>query len=133
MFRLIILALILIPALEIWGLVTVGSWIGAWPTVLAVIVTGVVGGYLARWQGLQTIRLAQIQLRNNELPGEALLEGICILSGGLLLLTPGFFTDAFGFLLLIPYTRGMIKLVLKRWLNKMIAEGRVYRVDYRRW
>ncbi|MDR6226620.1 FxsA family protein [Desmospora profundinema] len=122
-FRIIILLLIIVPAMEIWGLVTVGSWIGAGPTVLLVIATGLVGGYLAKWQGLQTLRLAQIQLRNNELPGEAILDGICILCGGLLLLTPGFFTDAIGFALLLPYPRGMIKLFMKKTLTRMMQNG----------
>ncbi|PTX63229.1 UPF0716 protein FxsA [Melghirimyces profundicolus] len=133
MFRILVLIMILVPALEIWGLVTVGEVIGAWPTVLAVIATGVAGGYLARWQGLQTLRLTQIQLNNGELPGDALLDGICILSGGLLLLTPGFFTDAVGFLLLVPYTRGLVKLFIKRRLTRMIEEGRVFRISRRRW
>jgi UPF0716 protein FxsA len=123
LFRLIVFLLIVIPALEIWGLVTIGGWIGAGPTVALVIATGLIGGYLAKWQGLQTLRLAQIQLRNNELPGEAILDGICILSGGLLLLTPGFFTDAIGFALLIPYSRGMIKHVIKKNLTRMMQNG----------
>ncbi|SMO33760.1 FxsA family protein [Melghirimyces algeriensis] len=124
MFRILVLILIVVPALEIWGLVKVGEAIGAWPTALAVIATGVAGGYLARWQGLQTIRLAQVQMSNRELPGEAVLDGICILSGGLLLLTPGFFTDTIGFLLLFPYTRGMIKILLKGLLLRMV-DGRI--------
>ncbi|GGE17440.1 hypothetical protein GCM10011571_18930 [Marinithermofilum abyssi] len=123
MFRILVLLLILIPALEIWGLVSVGKVIGPVPTVLAVIATGVIGGWLARWQGLNTWRLAQIQLRNGELPGEALLDGVCILSGGLMLLTPGFFTDALGLLLLIPYTRTIVKHFLKKWLTKKVKDG----------
>ncbi|PTM58087.1 FxsA family protein [Desmospora activa] len=130
-FRIMILLLIIVPALEIWGLITVGGWIGPWPTVLLVIATGVVGGYLAKWQGLQTLRLAQIQLRNNELPGEAILDGICILCGGLLLLTPGFFTDIVGFFLLIPYTRGMIKVFIKKNLTRMMQNGTIVWVSRR--
>lgn len=63
-------------------------------------------------------------MSNRELPGEAVLDGICILSGGLLLLTPGFFTDTIGFLLLFPYTRGMIKILLKGLLLRMV-DGRI--------
>lgn len=124
-FRLLILILITVPIVEIWGLLKVGEWVGAGPTVLAVIGTGVIGGYLAKQQGLQTLRLAQLQMQQRQLPGGALLDGICILGGGILLLTPGFFTDAIGFILLLPLTRGIVKLWLKRWLQKLIREGRI--------
>ncbi|MFC4075761.1 FxsA family protein [Salinithrix halophila] len=131
MFRILILLMILVPALEIWGLVSIGKVIGSWSTVLAVITTGIVGGWLARWQGLQTLNLARVQLNNGELPGDAILDGVCILSGGLLLLTPGFFTDAAGLFLLIPYTRGIVKLFLKRWFTKWIGSGKIVWVGRR--
>ncbi|MFD1426012.1 FxsA family protein [Kroppenstedtia sanguinis] len=121
----LILFMIIVPAVEIWGLVTAGKWIGATPTVLLVIATGLAGWYFARRQGLQTLRLAQIQLSQNELPGDALLDGICILAGGLLLVVPGFFTDILGILLLIPYVRGMVKLLLQRKLMQWMNEGRI--------
>lgn len=124
-FRLLILMLITVPIIEIWGMLKVGEWVGAGPTVLAVIATGVVGGYLAKQQGLQTWRLAQLQMQQRELPGEAILDGVCILVGGILLLTPGFFTDAIGFILILPLTRGIVKLWLKCWLQKLIREGRI--------
>ncbi|EGK07175.1 FxsA cytoplasmic membrane protein (suppressor of F exclusion of phage T7) [Desmospora sp. 8437] len=126
MFRMLILLMIIVPAVEIWGLITAGKWIGATPTVLLVIATGVAGWYLARKQGLQTLRLAQIQLSRGELPGDVLLDGICILAGGLLLVVPGFFTDVLGILLLIPYIRGMAKLLLKRKLLQWMDEGRIH-------
>lgn len=129
--RIIILLLLVVPALEIWGLITVGGWIGPWPTVLLVIATGVVGGYLAKWQGLQALRLAQIQLRNNDLPGEAILDGICILCGGLLLLAPGFFTDVAGLVLLIPFTRGMMKHIIKKNLTRMMQSGTIVWISRR--
>lgn len=132
MFRMLILFMIIVPAVEIWGLVTAGKWIGATPTVLLVIATGLAGWYFARRQGLQTLRLAQIQLSQNELPGDALLDGICILAGGLLLVVPGFFTDILGILLLIPYVRGMVKLLLQRKLMQWMNEGRI-RWYLRRW
>lgn len=126
MFRILILLILLVPAVEIWGLITAGKVIGATPTVLLVIATGVAGGYLARKQGLQTLHLARLQLSRGELPGDALLEGVCILAGGFLLLTPGFFTDVLGALLLLPYTRGMAKLLLKRKLFQYIDEGQIH-------
>ncbi len=123
MFWLIVGIIILVPIIELWGLITVGNWIGPFPTILLVIATGVIGGYLARREGLNTYRLAMIQLRNGELPGDTLLDGACILAGGVFLLTPGFFSDILGFVLVFPYTRGIVRLFLKRWLNKKIQSG----------
>jgi UPF0716 protein FxsA len=132
MFRILLLLLILVPLLEIWGLIQVGQWIGSLPTVLAVIVTSIIGAALARRQGLEVYRLAVLQLNRGELPSDTLLDGLCILLGGLMLLAPGFFTDAFGFLLLVPYTRGIAKLFIHRWLKKWTREGRVVWFS-RRW
>lgn len=131
MFRIIILLLILIPLLEIWGLIQMGQWIGPLPTVLAVIVTAIIGGTLARRQGLEVYRLAMLQLNRGDLPGDTILDGVCILAGGFMLLTPGFFTDLIGFPLLIPYTRGIVKLFIKRRLERMIREGRIVWISRR--
>ncbi|MBO8171864.1 MAG: membrane protein FxsA [Bacillaceae bacterium] len=125
MFRILVLILILVPAIEIWGIVAVGRGLGWELTILLIIATGLAGAWLARKQGLQVFQLAQLQLNQGRLPGEAILDGICIFAGGLVLLTPGFFTDAMGFLLLIPYTRGIVKLWIKRWLRKMVESGRI--------
>lgn len=130
MFWWIVGFIILIPVIELWGLITVGQWIGAWPTVLLVIATGVLGGYLARREGWQTYRLAQMQLQKGELPGEALLDGAAILAGAILLITPGFFSDVIGFFLLFPYTRAIIRLLLKKWIQQKLARGH-WRI--RRW
>lgn len=128
--RLIILLMILIPAIELWGLITVGKYIGALPTILIVIGTGILGGYLARQQGWQTFRLAQLEMNKGELPAAAILDGMCILAGGIMLITPGFFTDIVGLLLLIPFTRGMMKLWLKAVLMRKLRDGRF--IWYRR-
>lgn len=125
MFRIFILLLIIVPLLEIWGLIQVGQWIGAFPTVLAVIVTSVFGVVMAHRQGLEVYRLTILQLNRGETPSDTLLDGVLILVGGLLLMAPGFFTDTVGFLLLIPYIRGIVRLFVRRWLEKMAREGRV--------
>ncbi|AMA73969.1 MULTISPECIES: FxsA family protein [Aneurinibacillus] len=123
MLRVFIAILLIVPVLEIWLLAAVGKGIGWLPTLLLCILTGVIGAWLAKRQGLQIFQLAQVQFSRGELPGEAILDGICVFAGGLLLLTPGFFTDIAGFLLLIPYTRGIAKLFMKRWLYKKIQSG----------
>lgn len=123
MFRILAVLMIAIPIIEIWGLLKVGQILGVWETVGLVLLTGIVGAYLAKREGAQTYKLVRMQLNQGQLPGQALLDGICILVGGTLLLTPGFFTDAIGFLLLIPYTRGIVKAWLMRYFKKMIENG----------
>jgi UPF0716 protein FxsA len=123
MFKILAFLLIVVPVLELWGLIMVGQWIGAWYTIGLVILTGVVGAWLAKREGLQTLRLVRLQLSNREIPGQALMDGICILIGGAVLLTPGFFTDAVGFFLLIPYTRNIVKAWMRHWFEKWIQRG----------
>ncbi|OEG00080.1 hypothetical protein BHF71_06435 [Vulcanibacillus modesticaldus] len=126
MFRVILVLMIGIPALEIWGLVTAAQFIGGFQTFLAVIATGVIGAYLAKQEGLKTWTSAQYSLRRGEIPGKAILDGISIFAGGLLLLTPGFFTDAVGFILVLPTTRKIIQYYLKKWLEKKMMNGDLY-------
>lgn len=115
--------IIFLPIIELYGLITVGSWIGPLPTILIVIATGVIGSYLARREGLQTYRLLMLRLKNGEMPTDTLLDGVLILVGGIFLILPGFLTDIAGFLLIFPYTRGIVKLLAKRWLDKKIRTG----------
>jgi UPF0716 protein FxsA len=124
MFRILVLILIVIPILEIWGLISVGKLVGLWPTVGLIILTGVIGAWLAKKEGLQTLQLVRLQLVNREIPGQAVMDGICILVGGAVLLTPGFFTDAIGFFLLIPYTRNIVKAWMKKMFESWIKSGR---------
>jgi len=125
LFKVLLLLFIIVPAIEMWGLITVGRWIGALPTIGLVILTGVLGAWLAKQQGLQVARLVQLQLARGEMPTDALLDGILVLSGAILLLTPGFVTDTVGFLLLFPYTRAVIRHGLKQWIRSLIASGKI--------
>lgn len=119
--RYILLLLIIVPALEIGLLVLSGQAFGLIPTVLLIITTGILGAYLAKKQGMETLRKAQQDMQYGQLPGDAIIDGLCILVGGVVLLTPGFITDAIGFLLLLPPTRRMFKpfiyRLFKRWIN----------------
>ncbi|CAG9608877.1 FxsA family protein [Pseudoneobacillus rhizosphaerae] len=121
--RYLFLFIIIVPAAEIGFLLVSGQIIGVWPTVLIIILTGVIGSYLAKKQGLATYYQLQRQLQTGQLPGDALLDGICILVGGTLLLTPGFFSDILGFLLLFPGTRIFFKQMMKKWFQKRIKNG----------
>lgn len=112
-----ILALLLfaVPLIEIYLLIQVGQVIGALPTILLVIATSVLGAYLLRQQGLAALTRFQTNLRRRQLPAEELKEGVFIVLGGVLLMTPGFFTDFLGLLCLLPPTRKLlIKLFAKR-------------------
>ena len=112
------LAFTIIPFLEIYLLIKVGSYLGAFNTVMIVVLTGFLGALLARYQGLQTMLKVRESLGRGEMPAEELLDALLILLAGIVLLTPGFLTDLAGLLILIPTTR----LVFKRWLRKRLDD-----------
>ncbi|UOQ46169.1 membrane protein FxsA [Halobacillus salinarum] len=125
MFRWLLLLIIIVPALEIGVLVWAGNWIGPWWVILLIISTGVIGAWLAKQQGLETIRNIQLSMQRGQMPQDVLLDGACILVGGAFLLTPGFITDTLGFILLIPGSRAPIKLFLRRLITKMMEKGSI--------
>lgn len=104
-YLLLLFLLILVPILEIYLLIVVGNILGVFPTVLLLFLTAILGTYLLKTQGLALFLKIQGILALGQLPTEELLEGIYILIGGVLLLTPGFFTDILGMLCLFPYSR----------------------------
>ena len=114
MFVRIISLFVILPLVELYLLLKVGSLIGAGPTVGIVVLTGIAGGLMARRQGFAVWRRIQDHLNRGALPTAPLVDGLFVLAGGLLLLTPGLITDAAGFLVLLPPTRE----VLKRWIRK---------------
>lgn len=132
MFRIILILMIVIPAIEIWGLINAAKLIGGFETFILIILTGVVGAYLSKREGLKTWISAQDELRQGQIPRKAILDGISIFTGGLLLLTPGFFTDAIGFILVLPYSRTVVQMLLTKWLSKRIKNGN-YNFYYRRY
>lgn len=97
-----------VSLLEIFVLVKVGSFLGAWPTVALVVVTALIGSALVRSQGLQLVQQLQQRMAKGEMPGQQLVEGIMLIITGVLLVTPGFVTDLSGLLLLQPSIRGAI-------------------------
>lgn len=111
----LLLLFILVPLIEIYLLIKVGSVIGAFPTVLVVVLTAVVGTLLLKQQGLATLMRFQQKTMQGGLPAQEMAEGLALAFGGALLLTPGFVTDIIGFLCLIPFTRqGMIRWIMRR-------------------
>ncbi|WP_139491705.1 FxsA family protein [Brevibacillus dissolubilis] len=125
MFRILMMIFIIVPIIEMWGLISMGKWIGVPSTILFVVLTGVIGAWLAKQQGIQILRLVQFQLSKAQMPTDALLDGVFVLTGGVLLLTPGFFSDLFGFIFLIPFTRAILRELAKRWLQQQIRSGRI--------
>lgn len=105
MFRWLFAAFLIVPMIEIYLLLTVGSYLGVLPTVALIIFTAVLGVVLIRIQGLLTLFRIQEKMRHGEPPAEELLTGAALLLAGAFLLLPGFFTDTLGFLLLVPAVR----------------------------
>ena len=97
--------LVVVPLAEIAGFIVIGEAIGLWPTLFTVVATALIGGVLLRQQGLQTLNRARAELSHQRMPMRSLFEGLCLFASGLLLLTPGFFTDLVGFILLVPGVR----------------------------
>ena len=110
------LAFTIIPVVEIYLLIEIGSVFGVFTSIALVVFTGFLGAYLARIQGLQTLFRIQESLREGRMPSAELLDALLIGIAGLVLLTPGFLTDTVGFVLLIPSTRNAIKY----WLQSKI-------------
>ena len=104
----VLLTIILVPIIEIYLFIKIGSQIGAFNTISLIFITAVVGIIYARHQGLNTLRSGLSQLMKNELPAYELISGTAIAFAALLLIIPGFATDTFGFLLLFPFTRKLI-------------------------
>ena len=113
----------LIPLIELYLLIKIGSLVGAGPTVLIVVGTGVVGTYLARQQGFQVWSGINQSLNQVVFPAEKLVDGLLVLAAGLLLVTPGVLTDLVGFLMLIPLTRGLFRRWLSARFSGMIQRG----------
>ena len=113
MFARLFLVFTSVSLLEIFVLVKVGSFLGAWPTVMLVIIMALIGSALVRSQGIQLLQQLQQRMAQGEMPGLQLIEGVMLLVTGVLLVTPGFVTDFCGLLLLQPKIRaGIAKTVL---------------------
>ncbi|GAC40894.1 FxsA family protein [Paenibacillus popilliae] len=119
----ILIVLTIIPALEIYGFLLVSGWIGGWNTFLLILLTSVIGAIIARYEAAQVWGDAKKQLQARQVPGRAVIDGLCIFAGGVLLLTPGFFTDIAGFTLVFPLTRPLYRHYLLKWIEKKMKDG----------
>tara|TARA_Y100000817_G_C16457862_1_gene367993 strand:+ start:30 stop:449 length:420 start_codon:yes stop_codon:yes gene_type:complete len=115
----ILLAIILVPIIEIYLLIKIGSQIGALTTILLIFTTAIVGIYYAKYEGLNTLRSGFIQLSKNEAPAYEIISGAAIAFAALLLIIPGFATDVIGFLLIFPISRSFVfNLFFKKFKRK---------------
>ena len=126
MFLKLFLAFTLIPVIELYLLIKIGSAVGAVNTILLVILTGAAGAYLAQLQGMQTMFKVRERMQRGEMPTAELLDAVIIFAAGVVLLTPGLLTDVCGLLLLFPATRAHFKKWLKLRLEKWLQSPNVH-------
>ncbi|OQX86653.1 MAG: hypothetical protein B6D55_05575 [Candidatus Omnitrophica bacterium 4484_70.2] len=122
---------IILPLLELYLLIKIGYFIGAFNTVMIVILTGIIGAILVKMEGLKIIYNIQTQINRGIMPAQEFLEGFLILVAGFLLITPGFLTDIVGFLLVFKSTRRFILIFIKRKIQDFINRGRTITIFYK--
>lgn len=115
-----------IPVIELAILIKIGSFIGVTSTVIIVILTAIIGAYMVRLEGLGVLYRIQNNMQQGVFPGDELISGAMILMAGALLLTPGFFTDIIGFLMVIPVSRNFIKEIVKKHIDKKISSDDIH-------
>lgn len=120
-----------IPVLEIYLLIKIGAFFGTLPTVALLLSISLAGAWLVRQQGFEILRRIQSELAQGRLPAAELLDGAMVLVGGVLLMTPGFFTDFLGLFFLIPFTRTLIKQVVARWIQGRLNNGVITILGFR--
>jgi len=123
----VIISIILIPIIEIYLFIKIGSQIGAFNTISLVFITAIVGIFYARYEGLNTLKSGFSQLVKNELPAYEILSGATIAFAALLLIIPGFATDIIGFFLIFPLTR---KIILKKFSSQNIKQKKNISDDF---
>jgi UPF0716 protein FxsA len=127
MFRRLLPLFIIVPIIELALLIQLGRWVGLWPTLALIAVTGIAGAALASREGLRAWREFQLEMWEGRVPGRQILDGISILAGGALLLTPGLLTDIVGFGLVVrPTRRWLQNRVVNRFAGRLVRGGGFY-------
>lgn len=132
MFGRLLILFIVVPLIELYLLIEVGSRLGAATTVILIAVTGGVGALLARMQGFRVIMQIRERLAQGQVPADEVLSGGLVVAGGLLLVTPGLVTDLVGLALLVPFVRARLVEWLKGFLRRKIEEGSIHVVAWER-
>tara|TARA_B100001248_G_C26952329_1_gene262179 strand:- start:58 stop:483 length:426 start_codon:yes stop_codon:yes gene_type:complete len=131
----VLIAIILVPVIEIYLFIKIGSQIGALTTITLIFITALLGIMYARYEGLNTLRSGFTQLIKNELPAYEIISGAAIAFAALLLIIPGFATDIIGFLIIFPFTRKLIfknlssKFQMKKKVDENFIDGEYEDVD----
>ncbi|RLC19594.1 MAG: membrane protein FxsA [Deltaproteobacteria bacterium] len=115
----------LIPVFELYLLIKIGTVIGGFNTILLVIVTGFLGAWLARMEGMNTMMKLKRNINQGLMPAEELIDAVIIFAAGVVLITPGLITDVFGLLLLWPVTRNKFKRMLRKKFDEMQLQGNI--------
>ncbi len=115
----------IIPVIELYLLIKIGTIIGGFNTILIVLGTGFFGAWLARMEGMQTLIRVRENMQQGIMPAEDLIDALIIFIAGVLLITPGLLTDISGLLLLWPVTRNLFKKFLRKKFNKMMDDGTI--------
>lgn len=125
--RIAALLLLIVPILEIMALIAVGQAIGGWPTFFLLVAMSILGAWLIRREGSRTWRSLQQALQSGRMPARELADGMLVLIGGTLLLTPGFLTDIAGFFLVLPFTRPIARRILEATISRrLIAQTELF-------
>tara|TARA_Y100001980_G_C14298708_1_gene127009 strand:+ start:39 stop:464 length:426 start_codon:yes stop_codon:yes gene_type:complete len=131
----VLLAIILVPIIEIYLFIKIGSEIGALITIILIFVTAILGIIYARYEGLNTLKSGFVQLIKNEMPVYEIISGAAITFAAILLIIPGFATDIVGFLLIFPFTRNLVlklissKFQVKKKMNEKFIDGEYEDID----
>lgn len=123
MFINLVLLFTIIPVVELFVLIEIGGHIGTMNTIALIVLTGIIGASFAKSQGAQIIYEIRSTFNQGQIPGKELLQGVMILAGGILLLTPGFITDLVGFSLLFPLTRLFYTRAALSYIKKKYKSG----------
>jgi UPF0716 protein FxsA len=126
MFFNLFLLFAVIPVIELGILIKVGSYFGVFNTILIVILTAVIGAYMVRLEGMSVLIRLQNNMQQGIFPADELISGAMILVAGALLLTPGFFTDILGFLMVFPLSRNFITKHVKRYIEKKVSPNDIH-------
>ena len=122
----VLITIILVPIIEIYLFIKIGSYIGAFNTISLIFITAIIGIFYARYEGLNTLKSAFTQMVKNEVPAYEIISGAAIAFAALLLILPGFATDVLGFLLIFPLTRKLIFGKLLRRFKKETKNKKPY-------
>jgi UPF0716 protein FxsA len=131
-FGRLLLLFTLVPIVELVLLIRIAQWIGTVPTITHILITGVIGAWLARREGTRTWREIRATMARGQMPGEILLHGLLVFGGGALLLTPGILTDVAGLALLVPPSRNALVRQLRRRLERRVMRS-TGRIEARFW